>query len=110
MRFRGTTIRRKIVALLLIPLVSLTAIWAFAATLTGRAVFDRPDIQRVVDNVGNPTAEAVSALQQERRVALIYVANSRDSQARIAFDKQEHATDAAVAKIRTQISTSGIRG
>jgi signal transduction histidine kinase len=109
MRFRGTTIRRKIVALLLIPLVSLTAIWAFAATLTGRTVFGRPNIQRVVDNVGYPTNEVVSSLEQERRVAMVYVANTRDSQARIAYNKQEQTTDATIAKLRTQIAASGIR-
>jgi signal transduction histidine kinase len=110
MRFRGTTIRRKIVALLLIPLVSLTAIWAFAATLTGRAVFDRPDIQRVVDNVAYPAQDAVHSLQQERRAALIYIANTRDSEARIAYDKLERATDQSIAKLRTQLAASGIRG
>jgi signal transduction histidine kinase len=110
MRFRGTTIRRKIVALLLIPLVSLAAIWAFAATITGRAVFGRPDIQRIADNVDYPTEDAVSGLQQERKVALIYIANSRDSEARISFSKQEQATDANVAKLRTRINSSHIRG
>jgi signal transduction histidine kinase len=109
MRFRGTTIRRKIVALLLIPLVSLTAIWAFAATLTVRAVLARPDVQRVSDNVGYPTGQAIGSLEQERRVAMVYIANTRDSQARIAFDKQEHATDASIAQLRTKISASGIR-
>jgi signal transduction histidine kinase len=109
MRFRGTTIRRKIVALLLIPLVSLAAIWAFAATITGRAVFGRPDVQRIADNVDYPTQDAVSGLQQERKVALIYIANSRDSQARISFSKQEQATDADVAELRTQINSSHIR-
>ena len=110
MRFRGTTIRRKIVALLLIPLVSLTAIWAFAATLTGRALFGRPDIQRIVDNVGYPTNDAIHSLQLERRSALIYVANTRDSEARITYDKQERATDASIAKMRTQLAASGVRG
>ncbi|WNI19321.1 sensor histidine kinase [Actinacidiphila sp. ITFR-21] len=109
MRFRGTTIRRKIVALLLIPLVSLTAIWAFAAILTGRAVFGRPDFQLVTDNVTYPAQAVVSGLQQERKVALIYVANPRDSQARIAFNKQEQATDSAVAALRTKIVASRVR-
>ncbi|WP_329129308.1 nitrate- and nitrite sensing domain-containing protein [Streptomyces sp. NBC_01476] len=110
MRFRGTTIRRKIVALLLIPLVSLTAIWAFAATITGRAVFGRPDIKTVAQNIGYPAEAVISSLQQERKVALMYVANPRDSEARIAFSKQEHATDASIAKLRTQIATSHARG
>jgi signal transduction histidine kinase len=110
MRFRGTTIRRKIVALLLIPLVSLTAVWAFAATVTVRAALDRPNVQRVYNDVGYPMDEAVSSLQQERRVAMVYVANARDSQARISFDKQEKTTDTSIAKLRTKLSATGIRG
>ncbi|CAG6392602.1 nitrate- and nitrite sensing domain-containing protein [Streptomyces cocklensis] len=110
MSFRGTTIRRKIVALLLIPLVSLTVIWAFAATVTGRALLDRPDVQRVVDNVGYPGQDAVQSLQQERRAAMIYVANTRDSQARIGYNKQQQVTDASIAKMRTRIAASGVRG
>lgn len=36
MRFRGKSIRRKIVALLLVPLVSLTGLWVFATYITGK--------------------------------------------------------------------------
>ena len=36
MRFRGKSIRRKIVVLLLVPLVSLVSIWGFATYITGR--------------------------------------------------------------------------
>ncbi|NJP43911.1 sensor histidine kinase [Actinacidiphila epipremni] len=110
MSFRGTTIRRKIVALLLIPLASLTVIWAFAAVVTGKALLDRPDVRRVVDNVGFPGQDAVQSLQQERRAAMIYVANPRDSQARIGYTKQQQVTDASIAKMRTRISASGVRG
>ncbi|HEY5835441.1 nitrate- and nitrite sensing domain-containing protein [Streptomyces sp.] len=109
MRFRGTTIRRKIVALLLIPLVSLTVIWAFAATITGRAVFARPDIGRVLVNVVYPVQDTIHSIQHERRAALIYVANTRDSEARIAYDKQERTTDQSIAKLRTQLAASGVR-
>lgn len=109
MRFRGTTIRRKIVALLLIPLVSLTATWAFTAFLTGRALLGRPDVKRVLDNVAFPTNQVVNSLQQERRVAMVYIADPHDAQAHIALDKQEQATDAAIAKLRTKLSASGVR-
>ncbi len=109
MRFRGTTIRRKIVALLLIPLVSLAAIWAFAATLTGRAVFGRPNIERLVTDVDLPSEAVVGAVQQERKVALIYVADTSDSQARASFHQQEQATDAVVSKLYTELDTSHVR-
>ncbi|MFG1810709.1 nitrate- and nitrite sensing domain-containing protein [Streptomyces sp. NPDC049040] len=110
MSFRGTTIRRKIVALLLIPLVSLTVIWALAATVTGRALLDRPDAQRVVQNIFYPGTDALQSLQQERRAAMIYVANTRDSQARIGYNKQQQVTDASIAKMRTRVAASGVRG
>ncbi|WP_435136860.1 nitrate- and nitrite sensing domain-containing protein [Actinacidiphila sp. bgisy144] len=108
MRFRGTTIRRKIVALLLIPLVSLTAIWVFAATITSRAVFGRPDPQRIANKVLYPLQNALGSLQQERKAALLYIANTRDSQARTAFEKQGQVTDSAIAELRTDISGSGV--
>ncbi|WP_225846783.1 nitrate- and nitrite sensing domain-containing protein [Streptomyces sp. HPF1205] len=110
MRFRGTTIRRKIVALLLIPLVSLVAIWAFAATLTARAILDRPDIQRIVTNVAYPVNDAVRNLQMERRAALVYAADPGDSQARMSYDKQARDTDQSVAELRTRLTSSTIRG
>ncbi|SEG90283.1 Signal transduction histidine kinase [Actinacidiphila yanglinensis] len=109
MRFRGTTIRRKIVALLLIPLVSLTVIWVFAATITSRAVFGRPDAQRIANNVVYPLEDALGGIQQERKAALLYIANTRDSQARIAYEKQQQATDSAIGRLRTQISGAHMR-
>ena len=105
MRFRGTTIRRKIVALLLIPLVSLTAIWAFAATITGRAVFGRPDVQRIVDNVDYPArGRGQRGSSRSARSPCSTSPTAVTPQARIAFDKQEQATDSAVAKLRAQLS------
>ncbi|MCZ4122997.1 sensor histidine kinase [Streptomyces sp. H39-S7] len=109
MRFRGTTIRRKIVALLLIPLVSLTAIWAFAATLTGREVWGLLDIERLVNDVGYPTEDAVQALQQERRAAILYLADPRRSDFRAGLARQEQATDNVFAKLRTNASDAGVR-
>ncbi|MDJ0346073.1 nitrate- and nitrite sensing domain-containing protein [Streptomyces sp. H10-C2] len=110
MRFRGTTIRRKIVALLLIPLVSLTAIWAFAATLTGREVWGLLGIERIVNDVGYPTEDAVQALQQERRAAILYLADTRRSDFRSGLAKQELATDKVFAKLRSNASDSATRG
>lgn len=109
MRFRGTTIRRKIVALLLIPLVSLTAIWAFAATLTGREVWGLLDIERIVNDVGYPTEDAVQALQQERRAAMLYLADPRRSDFKAGLAKQEQATDTVFATVRANALDSGLR-
>lgn len=70
MRFRGKSIRRKIVALLLVPLVSLTAIWAFATVITSREAIQLMDAADVIDKVGTPAEDAVQAIQKERRQTL----------------------------------------
>ncbi|GAA3308250.1 hypothetical protein GCM10020295_69820 [Streptomyces cinereospinus] len=75
MRFRGKSIRRKIVALLLVPLLSLTAIWAFATTLTGHEATQLFSASTVVEKVGYPVEDTVRVLQQERRQTLVHLAD-----------------------------------
>ncbi|KUM96277.1 histidine kinase [Streptomyces cellostaticus] len=100
MRFRGKSIRRKIVALLLVPLVSLTAIWGFATVLTGREVTRLFRVSDVVQNIGYPADDTVRVLQQERRQTLVYLADPRAADALSALHRTRAATDRAVAKIR----------
>ncbi|MFF0747285.1 nitrate- and nitrite sensing domain-containing protein [Streptomyces sp. NPDC004111] len=100
MRFRGKSIRRKIVALLLVPLVSLTALWGFATVLTGREASELLDIAYVVEKIGSPVEDAVQVVQQERRQTLVYLADKRNSEALPALVRQRVATDTAVATIR----------
>ncbi|MEV6835907.1 nitrate- and nitrite sensing domain-containing protein [Streptomyces sp. NPDC051133] len=100
MRFRGKSIRRKIVALLLVPLVSLTAVWGFATVLTGRDVAQLFRVTRVVQDIGYPTEDTVRVLQQERRQTLVYLADPRAADALAALHRTRTATDRAVAEIR----------
>ncbi|MCN9240644.1 nitrate- and nitrite sensing domain-containing protein [Streptomyces sp. RY43-2] len=100
MRFRGKSIRRKIVALLLVPLLSLTSIWAFATLLTGRAAQSLFTVSRIVEKVGYPTEDTVRVLQQERRQSLVYLADPRASDALVALHRSRAATDEAVAALR----------
>ncbi|MDN0196326.1 nitrate- and nitrite sensing domain-containing protein [Streptomyces sp. S.PNR 29] len=109
MRFRGKSIRRKIVALLLVPLVSLAAIWGFATVLTGREVAQLFNVSSVVEKVGYPTEDVVRALQQERRQTLVYLADPRASDALSALRTTRTATDAAVAKIVKSAKSPDVR-
>ena len=59
MRFRGKSIRRKIVALLLVPLVSLMSLWAFATYITGREANQLLDVGNVVKNLGYPVEDVI---------------------------------------------------
>lgn len=109
MRFRGKSIRRKIVALLLVPLVSLAAIWGFATVLTGREVARVFDVSHVVEKIEYPTEDTVRALQQERRQTLVHLADPRASDALGALRRTRTATDEAIAEIRKNAETSGVR-
>ncbi|MFE9609494.1 nitrate- and nitrite sensing domain-containing protein [Streptomyces sp. NPDC006012] len=109
MRFRGKSIRRKIVALLLVPLVSLAAIWGFASVLTGRELARVFDVSHLVEDVGYPVEDTVRALQQERRQTLVYLADPRAADALGALQRTRTATDVALVKIQKNAGDSGVR-
>ncbi|UUN25711.1 nitrate- and nitrite sensing domain-containing protein [Streptomyces sp. FIT100] len=109
MRFRGKSIRRKIVALLLVPLVSLTALWGFATALTGQEAKQLLDVGYIIGKVGHPIEDTVRVIQKERRQTLIYLADPRASDALTTLRRQRAATDVAVAEIRDSADDSGVR-
>ncbi|MFE6412348.1 nitrate- and nitrite sensing domain-containing protein [Streptomyces sp. NPDC057837] len=109
MRFRGKSIRRKIVALLLVPLVSLTAIWSFATVLTGREAADLFDVSTVVEKIGYPVEDTVRVLQEERRQTLVHLADPRASDGLAALRRSRTATDEAVDGIRRNAGDPDVR-
>ncbi|PWI09136.1 histidine kinase [Streptomyces sp. NWU339] len=109
MRFRGKSIRRKIVALLLVPLVSLTAIWGFATVFTGRSVTQLFRVSAAVEDIGYPIGETVRALQQERRQTLVHLADPRASDTLSALRTTRTATDGAIAKVRENAGDPDVR-
>ncbi|MFB7087372.1 nitrate- and nitrite sensing domain-containing protein [Streptomyces sp. NPDC056296] len=109
MRFRGKSIRRKIVALLLVPLVSLTAIWAFATVLTGREAGRLFSVSTVVEEIGYPVEDTVRVLQQERRQTLVHLADPRASDGLSALQRSRTATDEAIAEIRGNAANADVR-
>ncbi|MFJ9738982.1 nitrate- and nitrite sensing domain-containing protein [Streptomyces sp. NPDC101166] len=109
MRFRGKSIRRKIVALLLVPLLSLTAIWGFATVLTGREASRLFTVSHLVEKVGYPIEDTVRYVQQERRQTLVYLADPRASDALSALRRTRNATDRALAEIRSNADDDEVR-
>ncbi|MEW2294829.1 nitrate- and nitrite sensing domain-containing protein [Streptomyces sp. NPDC006743] len=109
MRFRGKSIRRKIVALLLVPLLSLTAVWAFATVITGRQAGRLFNSSSVVEKIAYPTEDTVRVLQQERRQTLVHLADPRASDALAALRRSRSATDRAVLNLRRNASDGDVR-
>ncbi|MCB5165232.1 nitrate- and nitrite sensing domain-containing protein [Streptomyces bambusae] len=100
MRFRGKSIRRKIVALLVVPLVSLTALWGFATVITGREAAQLLDVAYVIGKVGYPIEDVVRVLQKERRQTLVVLGDPRSSTAVDELQKRRAATDREIDAIR----------
>lgn len=109
MRFRGKSIRRKIVALLLVPLVSLTALWGFATYLTGREAGQLMSASTVVEKIGHPLEDAVRAVQNERRQTLVFLADPRASDALPVLHRQRAATDRVVKQVNRSAGQKDIR-
>lgn len=96
-------------ALLLVPLVSLTAIWGFATVLTGRQAEQLFDVSHVVEKIGYPMEDTVRVLQQERRQSLVYLADPRASDALSDLRHSRSATDDAMGEIRANAEDAGLR-
>ncbi|MFI9630121.1 nitrate- and nitrite sensing domain-containing protein [Streptomyces sp. NPDC052042] len=109
MRFRGKSIRRKIVALLLVPLVSLTGLWGFATYLTGREAGRLMRASTIAEKVGRPLENTVRALQDERRQTLVLLADPRTSDALPLLRRQRAVTDRFLSDVRNGARHEDIR-
>ncbi|MFF5761017.1 nitrate- and nitrite sensing domain-containing protein [Streptomyces tanashiensis] len=96
---RPRTVRAKIVSLLMVPVVSLLALWGFATVTTAQDVARLRQLQRVDAEIREPVTAALSALQAERRAAVRQVAAPGATRAAELKDRI-HRTDEAVDRLR----------
>ncbi|MDX2296063.1 MULTISPECIES: sensor histidine kinase [Streptomyces] len=96
---RPRTVRAKIVSLLMVPVVSLLALWGFATVTTAQDMARIRQLQRVDDDIRGPVSAAVAALQDERRAALRQIAAPGAARAADLEDRIRR-TDEAVARLR----------
>ncbi|SEE26321.1 Histidine kinase-, DNA gyrase B-, and HSP90-like ATPase [Streptomyces sp. 3213] len=99
-RLRPRSVRAKIVALLMLPVVSLMALWGFAAVTTASSIADTETAKDVNSELLTPVAEFITAVQGERTAAL------RRADAPAAFRAATRATDTAAAALRDGINDS----
>ncbi|MEV1021982.1 nitrate- and nitrite sensing domain-containing protein [Streptomyces sp. NPDC050264] len=96
---RPRTIRAKIVCLLMVPVVSLLALWAYATVSTAQDVARLTRLQRVDASVREPMAAAVAALQAERTAAVGYATDPAPDRGD-DLKRSASTTDRAVAALR----------
>ncbi|MFH9006158.1 nitrate- and nitrite sensing domain-containing protein [Streptomyces afghaniensis] len=96
---RPRTVRAKIVCLLMVPVVSLLALWAHATVTTAQDVSRLRQVQRVDATVRAPVSAAVAALQAERAAAVRHATDPSAAKTD-ELDDLARRTDRAVAKLR----------
>ncbi|MEU8683528.1 nitrate- and nitrite sensing domain-containing protein [Streptomyces sp. NPDC048611] len=102
-RLMPRSVRAKIVALLMVPVVSLIALWAFATVTTARNVSDLQRLKAVNATLVAPAGDFVSAVQEERGAAARAVA-APDPGRQQTLRERQRATDAAAAALRDGIA------
>ncbi len=103
-RLMPRSVRAKIVALLMVPVVSLIALWAFATVTTARNVSDLQRLKDVNATLVAPVGDFVSAVQEERSAAARALA-SPDPGRQQTLRERRRATDSAAVALRDGIAS-----
>ncbi|MFC5751431.1 nitrate- and nitrite sensing domain-containing protein [Actinomadura rugatobispora] len=98
-RVRSRPIRRRLAALLVVPLLLLVALWAFATFTSVSAAVARADFTRAVNDIGTPVGMVSETLRLER-AATAAVLGSRGAQGVEQLQQGQKATDGALAVFR----------
>ncbi|MEU6339766.1 nitrate- and nitrite sensing domain-containing protein [Streptomyces sp. NPDC046977] len=97
---RPRTVRAKIVCLLMVPVVSLMALWAFAAVTTAQDISGQIRAQRIAETIREPVVTTITALEAERRAAGHAMAEPTSTSAAAELRRRAAATGRAVAELR----------
>ncbi|MGP4021972.1 nitrate- and nitrite sensing domain-containing protein [Actinomadura sp. 3N407] len=96
---RRRPIRLRITALLLVPLVSLITLWAFAANITLGDAFDKYDFSTTYEKMGLPGIYLVNQLQAERSLSVVALSTG-DAEAKQKLGGQRKRVSAVEASFR----------
>ncbi|WP_431681623.1 sensor histidine kinase [Kitasatospora sp. KL5] len=99
LRLRPRTVRARIVALLMVPVVSVMALWSFASVTTARSVWDTLQLRTVDKTLLEPVAATVAGLQAERTAAGQLLAGGQPGR-QDALRDAAAATDRAAGPLR----------
>ncbi|QPP07799.1 hypothetical protein G4Z16_16905 [Streptomyces bathyalis] len=104
-RLRPKSVRAKIVSLLMVPVVSLMALWGFATVTTAQSVSDISRFKEVSASLLAPTSDYITAVQAERSAAARFLAKP-DSARLGVLNTRAKSTDSAAASLRRGINAS----
>lgn len=100
------SVRFKIVLLLIVPLVSLSTLWAFAANITLGDALNVRHVDTIQDHLGYPAGALGSALEQERRQSVVFLGSKSESD-RASMESVRLVTDRQADQFRRLAADSG---
>jgi signal transduction histidine kinase len=120
MKHHGWSLRSKMLALLLLPLLSLSALWTYAAYLSLDNALTLVHVDTIGNHLARPLGQVFIKLQTERRESLAELASgpaARGAQGRLpqstpedsALAQSRAATDGAVAEFTMHASMKEVR-
>ncbi|MEU8803039.1 nitrate- and nitrite sensing domain-containing protein [Spirillospora sp. NPDC048819] len=105
---RLRSIRFKVVLMVTVSVVSLGALWAFAASIALGEGLNLRHVKTVQDHYGYPSGALGSALQAERRLSLVYLGGGAEGD-RAAMESGRLVTDRQADLFRRLAKDEGAR-
>jgi signal transduction histidine kinase len=109
MRWRLRSVRTRILLLVLVPVLSLVGIYAFALSTTAGDVVTLAKANTVKNTVGDPVAAFMAQLSTERMLAIEYMSDTTGANL-AKLELQETKTNTAIAGLRSALTSSAVTG
>lgn len=103
-RFRPKSVRAKIVALLMVPVVSLMVLWASATVSTVRDAWTLRQLKELNASLAGPVIGLVAGLQAERAAVAQYLSLPPGAGQPTAFEQQRVQTAAAMRTLQDRVA------
>jgi hypothetical protein len=109
MGLRLKSIRQRILLLVLVPVLALIGLYAFATSITARDAINLQRTNTLKDATGTPVGAFLSAINVERPLAMVYL-SSPSATNLAALKAQEAKTSAVTAALRVALTSGGTTG
>ncbi|MFD0569171.1 nitrate- and nitrite sensing domain-containing protein [Kitasatospora gansuensis] len=106
MRLRSSSIRAKMIALLMVPIIALTGLWVYATLVTTGDVWTQLDVSTAYRTFGAPVDQYARDVQNERRAAVVRLADPDDKDAQEKYQQSKAVTDRSLQLLRYQADSS----
>ncbi|GAB2740534.1 sensor histidine kinase [Kitasatospora kifunensis] len=106
MRLRSSSIRAKIIALLLVPIVALVGLWAYATLVTTSDFWNQLNVVSAVRAFVAPVDQVTRDLQAERTAAVVRLASAQAEDVQNDYLNAQKTTDQDLQALQQQASGS----